>query len=134
MVGHGVQERGGSADLRALEWDLGVRFDNTTTEMLGEGLIPTSYQKGNRYLSIIARAKCGASLWSKNIATVETTTCTGKNLFFINEVYSQYKANKNKYDFTDMVELFVEQGTAPTLDVLIVDEAQDLDTAAVEAG
>ena len=114
------------ADLRALEWDLGVRFDNTTAEMLGEGLIPTSHQKGNRYLSIIARAKMRCISMEQEYSDRGDYDLHWEELVFINEVYSQYKANKNKYDFTDMVELFVEQGTAPTLDVLIVDEAQDL--------
>ena len=84
------------ADLRALEWDLGVRFENTTAEMLGEGLIPTSYQKGNRYLSIIARAKMRCISMEQEYSDRGDYDLHWEELVFINEVYSQYKANKNK--------------------------------------
>ena len=33
---------------------------------------------------------------------------------------------KNKLDFIDMIEKFIEEGTSPKFDVLIIDEAQDL--------
>jgi superfamily I DNA/RNA helicase len=42
------------------------------------------------------------------------------------QVYAEYKSDNGKFDYTDMVELFVKQGTGPVLEVLIVDEAQDL--------
>ena len=51
----------------------------------------------------------------------------------VNDVYAQYKSDEMKFDYTDMIEMFVKQGTAPTLDVLIVDEA-GCDTVTVEAG
>lgn len=38
----------------------------------------------------------------------------------------RYKEAKGKYDFTDIIELFVKQGDIPKVNYLIVDEAQDL--------
>ena len=37
-----------------------------------------------------------------------------------------FKKNRLLLDYTDMLETFLKQGTAPTLDVMFVDEAQDL--------
>lgn len=116
----------GPTDLRALEWDLGVRFDSSTAEQMGEGLIPMSHQKGNKYLSIISRAKMRCILLEDEFNDRGDYDLHWEELLHIDRVYADYKADNNKYDFTDMVELFVEQGTAPQLEVLIVDEAQDL--------
>ena len=44
----------------------------------------------------------------------------------VDEIYSLYKSENGKYDYTDMIKQFVDQGSAPSLEVLIVDEAQDL--------
>ena len=41
----------------------------------------------------------------------------------------EYKVSRGLYDFTDMLHLFVEKGSPPDLDVLIVDEGQDLSYA-----
>lgn len=37
-----------------------------------------------------------------------------------------YKKARNKVDFTDMMEMFIEEGDCPSLKVVIIDEAQDL--------
>lgn len=39
---------------------------------------------------------------------------------------STFKVANDLYDFTDMLSLFLEEGAAPQLDVVFVDEAQDL--------
>lgn len=38
----------------------------------------------------------------------------------------EYKESEGLLDFTDMLSQFVEQGTVPELDVVVIDEAQDL--------
>ena len=38
----------------------------------------------------------------------------------------EFKKKKELFDFTDMIELYLESGTVPKLDVVFVDEAQDL--------
>ena len=42
--------------------------------------------------------------------------------------YSKYKDGNFLVDYTDMLEMFIDSGGSPNLDVLIVDEAQDLST------
>ena len=38
----------------------------------------------------------------------------------------EFKKKKELFDFTDMIELYLDSGTVPKLDVVFVDEAQDL--------
>ena len=49
-----------------------------------------------------------------------------QQLKLVDQVVNDYKKETNKLDFVDMIEQFVAEGQGPTLDVLIVDEAQDL--------
>jgi ATP-dependent exoDNAse (exonuclease V) beta subunit len=38
----------------------------------------------------------------------------------------EFKKKKEIFDFTDMIELYLESGPVPKLDVVFIDEAQDL--------
>ena len=49
-----------------------------------------------------------------------------QQLLLIEDTFTKYKKMKNKLDFIDMIEKFIEEGTSPKFDVLIIDEAQDL--------
>jgi DNA helicase-2/ATP-dependent DNA helicase PcrA len=49
-----------------------------------------------------------------------------KELELLKTTIEDYKKIHDKVDFTDMIEYFVKVGSAPDIDVLIVDEAQDL--------
>jgi DNA helicase II / ATP-dependent DNA helicase PcrA len=44
----------------------------------------------------------------------------------LHNALSKYKQDTGKFDFTDILYHFVEEGNAPDIDMLIVDEAQDL--------
>lgn len=44
----------------------------------------------------------------------------------IEDAYRRWRRQEEKYDYTDLLEQFVEHGLAPRLEVLFVDEAQDL--------
>ena len=44
------------------------------------------------------------------------------------EAYTQFRRSRGLLDFTDLLTRFIEEGFAPELDVLFVDEAQDLST------
>ena len=114
------------ADFRKLGQALGMQFDTSTAEALEEGLVPLSAKEGNRYLEIISRAKLRCITMDQEYNDKGDYTLHWSMLKRVNEVYAIYKSDLNKVDYTDMVQMFVDQGTAPTLDVLIVDEAQDL--------
>ena len=57
---------------------------------------------------------------------METLVCTEKYMPVFQHAYESYKKSNMKIDFTDMLLAFLEQGTGPDLDLLIIDEAQDL--------
>jgi DNA helicase-2/ATP-dependent DNA helicase PcrA len=51
---------------------------------------------------------------------------TAEQLDDFNKFYIEFKKQKNKYDFTDQLEQYLEQGIRPHFEYIFVDEAQDL--------
>lgn len=49
-----------------------------------------------------------------------------EEFFYYIDTYKAYKRSHLLYDFTDMLVKFFNEGTAPNLDALFIDEAQDL--------
>ena len=115
-----------SVDFYKLSEELGMSFDRGTAKMMEDGLVPLSAKEGNRYLEIISRAKLRCISMEEEYNDRADYDLHWTMLKRVNDVYAQYKSDEMKFDYTDMIEMFVKQGTAPTLDVLIVDEAQDL--------
>ena len=112
-------------DLKQLGQNMGLIFDNT--EVYDEdGTMASSVKEGNKYLELINRAAMRKVSLDKEFCDNGSHELHFPILKKLAAVYSSYKAETGKYDFTDMIKLMVEQGTAPKLDVLIVDEAQDL--------
>ena len=54
------------------------------------------------------------------------TKFTPEELEEFSTFYTKFKKEKNKYDFTDQLEVFIEQDTPIGVDYLFIDEAQDL--------
>ena len=113
-------------DFNKLGLQLGMVFDNNTASSMTDGLLPVSGREGNKYLELIGRAKLRKISLEDQYNDSGNYDISWPMLVKVNEIYAKYKSDNMKYDFTDMISLFVEQGTAPSLDVLIVDEAQDL--------
>lgn len=113
-------------DLRTLSNTLGMEFDRSTAEVMEEGLIPASMKEGNRYLNMISRAKLRCVSLEEEYNDLADYDLYWSMLRRVDEIYKEYKSDTGKFDFTDMIELFVQQATGPALEVLIVDEAQDL--------
>jgi len=124
-LGMKTNEMVNAYDLAQIGQDIGLAFDNRDV-FDDDGLMMQSVKDGNKYLTIINRAAMrGVSLEEEYRITADY------NLHLplvekLNAMYTSYKAETGKHDFTDMIKLMVEQGTAPMLDLLIVDEAQDL--------
>lgn len=83
------------------------------------------YSKGDRmlFLENLARIRC--------CPLVDQWRETPENLSWhelerTQSAFLQYKHANALLDFTDMLSMFVERDTAPPLDLLLVDEAQDL--------
>ena len=49
-----------------------------------------------------------------------------KVLKFVAHNYKRYKEYANVFDFTDILQMFVDKGAALPIDIAIIDEAQDL--------
>tara|TARA_R110000796_G_scaffold5063_2_gene19184 strand:- start:2992 stop:4539 length:1548 start_codon:yes stop_codon:yes gene_type:complete len=113
-------------DFRKIGLMLGMAFNNNTAASLADGILPASVQEGNKYLEMIGRATLRMISLEEQYNDAGNYDLSWPMLKKVDEIYTLYKVDNNKYDYTDMIRLFVEQGTAPTLDVLIVDEAQDL--------
>lgn len=45
---------------------------------------------------------------------------------YVDRGMRQFKKDKQLYDYTDLIEMFISRGLSPNLDVLFLDEAQDL--------
>jgi superfamily I DNA/RNA helicase len=113
-------------DFRKLGDILGMSFDSSTAEVMEEGLVPVSMKEGNKYLEVISRAKLRCISMEEEFNDRGDYDLYWSMLQRVNDVYAMYKSDTGKFDYTDMIELFVKQGTGPALEVLIVDEAQDL--------
>ena len=98
----------------------------TTARNSQDGLISVSAREGNKYLEIIHRSIMRCVSLEEQFNETEDYTLHWTLLKKLQVVYDNFKKENDKVDFTDMIKQFVDQGNAPSLDLLIVDEAQDL--------
>lgn len=87
---------------------------------------------------VSAMSKGDRLLFTENLARVNGITCReqweclGNEDFYLEELVqveetlAKYKLVNDKQDFTDMVDMFLQTKPLPSIDYLIVDEAQDL--------
>ena len=79
------------------------------------------------YLSLIDQAKIqGVSLQNQFMRSNLHLDGGFEKLSYVDRGIAQYKKKHTLFDFTDMILEFIKMDNAPTLDVVIVDEAQDL--------
>ena len=99
----------------------GIDLTKTSSSWNDNGLVTTD----NIYLRDInkSRMQCLELQDYYNKSNVEYSW---NDLIHVYRSLEDYKQNNDKYDFTDMLTQYVEFGPVPTLDVVIVDEAQDL--------
>lgn len=113
-------------DFNKIGKELGLVFDHNTATNLQDGLIPVSTKEGNKYLEIMARAVMRKVPLEVQYSNFGDHDLHWPALVKTKKVYDSFKEENNKYDFTDMIDLFVKGGSSPELELLIVDEAQDL--------
>lgn len=106
---------------------LGVDFYGADAVSPHDGvLLPSIGGSGSKYLQMIMRASY------RQVSLDEEYNYTGdRNLFFdklvhIDRQLTRYKEENLKFDFCDMIKKYPELVAPPSLDMLIVDEAQDL--------
>ena len=113
-------------DYRNIGNEVGLVFDNNTARNSQDGLISVSAREGNKYLEIIHRSIMRCVSLEEQFNDTEDYTLHWSLLKKLDAVYNNFKKENDKVDFTDMIKGFVKGGSAPSLDLLIVDEAQDL--------
>ena len=112
-------------DLKQVGAQMGMSFDNRDVYD-ADGILQLSAKEGNKYLTLIHRAKMRCVPLEREYNDFGDHNIRWPLLEKLNKVYASYKEELGKYDFTDMIDLMVKQGTGPAIDVLIIDEAQDL--------
>ena len=112
-------------DLKQIGAQMGMSFDNRDVYD-ADGIMQLSAKEGNKYLTLIHRAKMRCVSLEREYNDFGDYNIRWPLLEKLNKVYASYKEELGKYDFTDMIDLMVKQGTGPAIDVLIIDEAQDL--------
>lgn len=112
-------------DMNNLGNELGISFDSHNVYD-DDGLLIPSASEGNKYMTLIQRSAMRMISLEQEFNENGDYKLEYGVLEKIYNVYTSFKREAGKFDFTDMVELMVRQGQGPSLDVLIVDEAQDL--------
>lgn len=124
-LGMKTEELVGVYDLKQIGASMGMAFD-TRDVYDKDGVMQLSAKEGNKYLTLIQRATMRMIPLEQEYNEAGDYNIKWPLLEKLNKVYASYKQETGKFDFTDMIKLMVEQGRGPSLDVLIVDEAQDL--------
>jgi len=85
------------------------------------------YEYKNQYMKIIEYSRCTkTSLQDSAIALDLIDYISEPLLEQINEDIINYKKDYTMFEFSDMISKFVEKDLSPSLDVVFLDEAQDL--------
>ena len=114
------------ADYRRLEEMIGMEFISTSSMSLNDGEFFRMGSKGDMYLGVYNMARVRGIPVEQQFHETANFSLRLNELEHIVRSYEDYKQAAEKIDFTDMIRLFIENGEAPKLDALIVDEAQDL--------
>jgi len=115
------------ADMRFLALKLGVKFNKEEKINIEEGdLFTPGITDGDRYFHVIQMSRLKGTEILKEFDEFNDTTLHRDYVTVVEKAYGDFKSKKGKIDFTDMLLKFLEMGTGPDLDLLIVDEAQDL--------
>jgi len=113
-------------DYERLEQLVGLEFKANRSMTVTDGEFFRFGAPGDMYLSIISMARTRGVSLEEQFNDYNNPTLDFRQLKILEKALFDYKQSTKKIDFVDMVEKFIDQGEAPELDLLIVDEAQDL--------
>jgi superfamily I DNA/RNA helicase len=105
---------------------VGLEFRSAPTLNLEEGPLFQIGAGGDKYLSLVQMARVREVSLEQQFNDAWDHTLHWQELKKLDKAYKDYKEAKNKLDFVDMIQKFIEEGTSPKFDLLIIDEAQDL--------
>ena len=105
---------------------LGLDITGVSKAQAGDGVIMPFSVGGDRYISIIERAKMRCISLEREFSETADWSLSWPMLRRVDSALKLYKKMYNKFTYVDMIEQFVAAGITPELDLLIIDEAQDL--------
>jgi DNA helicase-2/ATP-dependent DNA helicase PcrA len=105
---------------------VGLDFRTTQTINIEEGPLFNIGAGGDKYMSLIQYARVKQVDLEEEFHKGWDQSLDKQQLRILDKAFMDYKIAKGKYDFIDMIEKFIEQGTSPKFHMLFIDEAQDL--------
>lgn len=114
-------------DYKTLGRMLAVDFDGADRTSVHDGIsIPAIGGSGAKYLQLVMRSVMRESTLDFEYNYEGDYSLHYSKLVQVQRQLTEYKSKNSKVDFTDMIYQYIEIGEPPSLDLLIVDEAQDL--------
>ncbi len=115
-----------SSDYAALGKLVGLEFGSNSSLTMSDGTLFTPGKSGDAYLSMIQMARVKGIDLDKQFNQTGDYNLSYQQARIVRNAMQAYKSDTSKFDFVDMIENFIAEGHGPSIDVLIVDEAQDL--------
>lgn len=118
-----------SEDWGVLGREVGMKFSGASKVNPDEGvlLVPESeFEKGDTYLRMLDRARYRMVPIAQEFNEAEDWGKDFNILRRVQKEFALYKSKMNKIDYVDQIELYIQSGIPPHLELLIIDEAQDL--------
>lgn len=118
----------GADDWAVLRDATGLKFSGSSMVNPDDGILlpSTAFGRGDEYIKLIDRARYRMIPILKEYNDSESRELNASILKRVFKEYELYKSKMQKIDFVDQIEMYIQSGTPPNLDLLIVDEAQDL--------
>lgn len=115
------------ADWKILGEQLGVIFEGSETVSPDDGaILPMAVGNGDKFIQLMTRARYRRIDFHKEFNENADYSMPYDMMTKIWDVLQKYKEELFKFDFVDLIERYIKEVEAPSLDLLIVDEAQDL--------
>lgn len=114
------------SDYNDLGQMIGLEFRAHAALRMEDGPLFVTGVGGDAYLNIISKARAAEISSEREFNMSAHWSMSRQQLRIVENALAQYKSVHSKVDFVDMIEQFIKNGEGPSLDLLIVDEAQDL--------
>ena len=114
------------ADFHKLGELVGLEFKANASNNMSDGVLFIPGGGGDKYLSMVQEARVREVTLEQQFNDAADYNLHFQQLRVLAKAYEDLKKELRKRDFVDMIEDFIEQGTSPRFDLLIIDEAQDL--------